>query len=113
MSVRKESIPRTDAGFDVFFRNIGQYTEAQCTGDAPRWTHIPPQARTALAAQYTAWRAAYELTLTPCTGPQKAEKNRLHKAGEKAVRNFINIYLRYHPAVTEEGPFNTRKGQKE
>ena len=101
MSNRHGSIPRPAAEFDAFFANLGQYTDAQCSGDAPRWTHIPPQARSALSARYTAWHAAYLLTLGPCTGPQRSEKNRLRKAADRALRDFINIYLRYHPDVTE------------
>ncbi|MDR0720753.1 MAG: hypothetical protein LBF78_14045 [Treponema sp.] len=106
MGKRNGSIPGPDAEFDVFFKNIGQYTEMKCGGGAPDWTHIPPEARAELARQYAAWQAAYAVTLVPCTSPQTAEKNRLRKVSEKALRDFINIYLRFHPSVTDEDKRN-------
>jgi hypothetical protein len=99
-------IPGPDGEYDVFFMNIGQYTEVKCGGDPPAWTHIPQEARTALGGHYTAWHAAYAATLMPHTATQTAEKNRLRKVSEKALRNFINIYLRFHPGVTEEDKRN-------
>jgi hypothetical protein len=90
----------------MFVRNILMYVSMKCDSNPPVWTHIPQEPRAALAEQYGAWHAAYEITLMPCTRPQIAEKNRLRKVLEKEVRNFINIYLRYHPAVTEEDKRN-------
>ncbi|MDR2617791.1 MAG: hypothetical protein LBC62_02865 [Treponema sp.] len=106
MANKKSYIPHSDAEFDTFVRNILMYVSMKCDSNPPVWTHIPQEARAALAEHYAAWHAAYEITLTPCTRPQIAEKNRLHKVTEKAVRDFVNIYLRYHPAVTEEDKRN-------
>jgi hypothetical protein len=55
---------------------------------------------------YAAWYTAYAVTFKPCTKPETAEKTRQHKLAEKALRNFVNIYLRYHPDVTEEDKRN-------
>jgi hypothetical protein len=95
-------IPRKSAAYEVFFSNLIQYVELQCAGDSPRWTHIPLAARTAIAGEYEAWYAAYAVTFAPCTPPQKAEKRRLQYLTDKALRVFINAYLRYHPDVTDE-----------
>jgi hypothetical protein len=59
-----------------------------------------------LAAAYAGWHAAYEVTLRPCTKPEREEKNRLRKIAEKTARNFVNAYLRYFPEVTEEDKLN-------
>jgi hypothetical protein len=98
--------PRGDAAFDLFFKNLIQYVSQQCTGSTPRWTHIPAAARTAIGDVYAAWYTAYAVTFKPCTRPETAEKNRQHKLAEKALRNFVNIYLRYHPDVTDDDKRN-------
>ncbi|MDR0720049.1 MAG: hypothetical protein LBF78_10475 [Treponema sp.] len=103
---KNKSVPRAEAAFDVHLRNLLSYTEMKCSGTPPAWTHIPPQARSALGGHYTAWHTAYEVTLVPCTSPQRAEKNRLHKVADRAERDFINIYLRFHPDVTEDDKRN-------
>ncbi|MDR0404131.1 MAG: hypothetical protein LBH35_11165 [Treponema sp.] len=106
MAGKHSTIPRGDADFDKFFKNINQYVAQQCGGSSPRWTHIPQAARTALVDVYTAWYTAYAVTFKPCTPPERAEKTRQHKLAEKALRDFINIYLRYHPDVTAEDKEN-------
>jgi hypothetical protein len=100
------SIPRSDAAFDGFVLNVIQYVDLQCAGLKARWTHVPEEARTAQHDYYAAWYTAYAATKKPCTQPERAEKTRLHKVTEKALRNFYNIYLRYHPAVTDEDKEN-------
>ncbi|MDR1306824.1 MAG: hypothetical protein LBK74_04545 [Treponema sp.] len=99
-------IPSGSTAYDTFFKNLIQYVTLQCTGASPRWTHIPQDARDALADQYGAWYTAYSVTRKPCTSPQRAEARRLLKSTRKALRNFINIYLRYHPSVTPEDKEN-------
>jgi hypothetical protein len=74
--------------------------------NALRWTHIPQAARTVLTDIYAAWYTAYAVTLKSCTKPETAEKNRQRKLAEKALRDFVNIYLRYHPDVTDEDKRN-------
>jgi hypothetical protein len=101
MAHKKDYVPTQDAAFDTWFRNLYQYVNAKCgPPDAPQWSHIPAEARAELDAACTAWHAAYEVTLTPCTKPERDEKNRVRKVSEKTARNFVNAYLRYHPAVT-------------
>jgi hypothetical protein len=109
MAHKKDYVPRRDADFDNWFNNLCGYVNAMCeppAPEAPKWTHIPPEARAELNGAYAAWHAAYENTLRPCTPPERAEKRQLHKTSEKTARNFVNAYLRYHPAVT-----NYDKGQ--
>jgi hypothetical protein len=81
------------------------------------WFPIPPslpirgrtfrrQRREKQAASYTAWHTAYEVTLKPHTPTETAEKNRLHESSEKDLETFVNRFLRYDPAVTEEDKRN-------
>jgi hypothetical protein len=101
MAHREDYVPRREAAFSQFFKFINQYVAEKCDGAQPAWTHIPQEARTALAGWFTAWDRAYAVTLQPCTKPQRDEKNRVHKTAEKQLRGFVNAYLRFHPAVTD------------
>jgi hypothetical protein len=102
----KRYIPSRDADFNNWLKFLAQYVNEQCTGTTPRWTHIPQAARTGLDGAYAEWYTAYSVTLKPCTPPQKAEKRRVRKVAEAAVRSFVNIYLRFHPDVTDEDKLN-------
>jgi hypothetical protein len=95
-------VPGGDAAFDAWLKYAGQYVNEQCTGSDSRWTHIPAAARTELNDAYAAWYTAYAVTLKPCTPQQKAEKRRVRGLTEKATRNFVNVYLRFHPDVTDD-----------
>jgi hypothetical protein len=79
-------------------KKVNEYVAAKCTAKA--WTHIPQAAETELDAAYFDWNTAYEITLKPCTPTDKAEKRRIRRVSEKTLRDFINIYLRFHPDVT-------------
>jgi hypothetical protein len=107
MAHKHDYVPTRDAIFDGWFKNLVDYANARCSPpEAPQWTHIPAEARAELNGAYAAWHAAYEITLRPCTRPERAEKNRVRNVSEKTARNFVNAFLRYHPAVT-----NYDKGQ--
>jgi hypothetical protein len=93
----QDYIPGPDAAFNAFFNNLVDYVDQQTEGSAPRWTHIPLDALTSLRA---AWNAAYTATLKPCTSPEREEKNRIRRDSTTGIRSFVNIYLRYHPAVS-------------
>ena len=99
----KDYVPGSDADFNTWFRNLRQYVLSKCNPpDAPQWSHIPAGALTELTDTYTAWSAAYEKTLTPCTKPDRDEKNRVRAVSEKFLRTFVNAYLRFAPAVTDD-----------
>jgi hypothetical protein len=107
MAYRRDYIPKPNADFDAWFRNLADYVNKKCRPpDAPQWSHIPGPALEELNAAYAAWRGAYEITLKPCTKPDRDERKRIRGVSEKTVRGFVNIYLRYHPAVTREDKEN-------
>ena len=96
---RHDFIPRRDADFDVFFRNITMYVTQKTDGANPAWTHIAPADLTALSDSYASWYAIYTLTLSPHTPAQKNEKNRVRRIVERGLREFINMYLRHRPVT--------------
>jgi hypothetical protein len=101
MAHKKDYIPTRDADFDVFFTNLVDYVDQKTGGNVPEWTHIPAPALSALREAHDAWQAAYAATLKPCTKPERDEKNRVRRDSEKTLRDFVNAYLRYYPAVTD------------
>jgi hypothetical protein len=98
----RDYVPGQAARYDLFFKNLIQYVNAKCAGQSPAWTHIPSAALTALSGVYADWYTAYAITLKPCTSQEKAEKRRLQVSSAKALRAFVNAYLRFHPDVTDE-----------
>jgi hypothetical protein len=103
MSTSTDYIPSNPAKFDAFFKNIVQYVSDKCSGATPAWTHIPQAALTELVAKYAAWSAAYGPTLKPtCTKQERDEMRRVLKISQKYLRGFVNAWLRYHPAVTND-----------
>ena len=95
----KDYIPRTDADFNQFFKHITQYVAVKCAGSSPEWGHIPKNDRTALNDVYIAWYSAYALTFQPQPKPVIQEKTRQRGIAEKALRHFVNRFLRYEPVT--------------
>jgi hypothetical protein len=92
-------IPRPDEAFNTFFKNINQYVGLKTTGTNPEWTHIPQAAQTELLSAYTAWYSAFVLTLKPHSSVETKEKNRVRLLSERALRAFVNQYLRFPPVT--------------
>jgi len=88
-------IPRQDAAFEVFFRNLVTYV----LDNYKRWGHIPQEDVGQLENQYTDWSEAYEVTLRPHLPQLTLEKNRVRKASERGLRAFINRFLRWPPVT--------------
>jgi hypothetical protein len=102
----KSFIPSKEAEFDVWFGNLIQYVNTQCSGTPPAWTHIPPEALERLNNAGNAWHAAYAKTLKPYTSVDTEEKNRLHAAAIPVIQDFVNEFLRYSSYVTDEDMAN-------
>jgi hypothetical protein len=98
----RDYVPGPDDDYDKFFKNVIQYCATKTGGATPAWTHIPQAAMTAIGNVYSAWYTAYAVTFKPHTPQETAEKNRQRDSSEKALRDFVKAYLRYHPAVTDE-----------
>ena len=92
-------VPTRDAEFDKFFKYITQYVSLKSNGASPEWGHIPQKDRTALSGVYTQWYSAYALTFQPHIKSVGDEKTRQRKIAEKALRLFVNRFLRYDPTT--------------
>jgi hypothetical protein len=92
---RQDFIPRPDAAFDTFYRNILDYVD----GNNSRWGHIPQNDVDQLEQEFTAWHEAYERTLVPHIPQLTLEKNRVRVTMERALRAFINRFLRWPPVT--------------
>jgi hypothetical protein len=88
-------IPRPDAAFDDFFRNIVDYV----LDNRVRWGHIEQADAYALEGQFADWTAAYNATREPHIPQVTAEKNRVRVITERALRAFINRFLRWPPVT--------------
>jgi hypothetical protein len=95
----KGFIPRPDEQFDMFFKLITQYVATKTAGTTPAWTHIPSTAKTALNTAYENWYTAFANTFKPHSSVETREKNRVRLVSERALRAFINQYLRFPPVT--------------
>jgi len=69
------------------------------TGHPLSGGHISQDARTALSDVYITWYSAYALTFQPHIKSVGDEKSRQRKGAEKALRHFVNRFLRYEPVT--------------
>ena len=88
-------IPRPDPAFDTFYQNLVDYV----IDNNSRWGHIPQDSVDQLEQEFTAWREAYEPTLSPHIPQLTLEKNRVRTEMERALRAFINRFLRWPPVT--------------
>jgi hypothetical protein len=88
-------IPRPDAAFETFYRNLVDYV----LDNNARWKHIPQDNVGDLEAEFSQWTEAYKKTLVPHSPQLTAEKNRIRTEIEKKLRRFINRFLRFGPVT--------------
>ena len=88
-------IPRPDAAFETFFRNLTDFV----IGNNARWKHIPQGDVDQLEQNFSTWNTAYSKTLVPHIPQLTTEKNRVRTTTERALRAFINRFLRWPPVT--------------
>ena len=98
----KNYIPKNDGEFHEFFMNLLNYVTKKAMGSAPVWKHIPAEDLTALTNSFGNWGVAYTSVQKPHTPVETKEKNRVRKASEKFLRDFVNRFLRYPPVTDED-----------
>jgi hypothetical protein len=98
----KPYIPGKDADFDKWLAFLIVYVGKKCEGSPPAWTHIPPEARSALSDAYAVWKAAYEKTTGPHTPVDTEAKNDAKAAAKAVVQPFVAQYLRFPPVTNED-----------
>ena len=93
-------IPRKDAEFDVWFKNLSRYVTLKTSGSPPDWTHISQTEVDALNAAYSAWSTAYAATLNPHSSVERAAKTDARTEAENVIRPFKRRFLD-DPPVTD------------
>jgi hypothetical protein len=88
-------IPRPDAAFDAFFRNLTDYV----IDNRARWGHIPQDDVNGLELAFDDWHQAYNKTLVPHIPQLTAEMRRVRAVQERALRAFVNRFLRWPPVT--------------
>jgi hypothetical protein len=88
-------IPRNDEAFDTFYRNLVDYV----IDNAARWRHIRQDDVDALEQQFNGGAQIFDKTRVPNIPQLTAEKNRVRLACERALRHFINRFLRFEPVT--------------
>jgi len=93
--IHVDFVPRADAAFDTFYWNFVDFV----IDNARRWVNIPQNDVTALDLQFSEWTKAYNLTLVPHIPQLTLEKNSVRTTMERALRAFINRFLRWPPVT--------------
>ena len=90
-------IPRNDAEFNDWFKNLVNYVVSKTNGANPPWDHILLRHILELVAASDDWRNYYTPTLTPHTPAAITAKNDARKRAEscsKVLRTFALRSLR-------------------
>ncbi|MDR2193910.1 MAG: hypothetical protein LBP19_05505 [Treponema sp.] len=98
----KDYLSLSDTEFDKWFKFMNQYVNQKCSGSEPEWTHIPAAVRTAMDNVYASWSTAYARTIGPHTPVDTEAKNDMKDEAKKAIRPFVNQYLRFPPVTDED-----------
>ena len=101
MSDEHYYIPRKDAAFNIWFKNLCQYVTQKCAGSSPAWNHIPQAELAKLNAAYAGWYTAYSATFTPHSPVETRAKDDARKQAESVIKPFKRRFLD-DPPVTDE-----------
>ena len=86
-------VPMNAAKFGAFMRNLLDYVNQNKTA----WSHIPTAAITHLLGLLDTFSDALEATAGPSTSAQILARNIAQREATKALRTFVNQYLRFAP----------------
>ena len=109
----KDFIPRNDADFNAFFKNIFEYVCEKAEKTPKVWTHIPTKDLDLLLVTWEKWEEAYLPTLVPHAPEITKQKNRVRKTTERFLRDFINRFLRHEPVLDIDRDFMRIRNPKD
>ena len=92
-------IPRHDADFNNWFKNIVDYVAIKTGSPDHEWEYIPNSAVTELNEAYTDWLGNYEQTLVPHTPAMTTNKNNARTRSERVIRAFVQRFLHWPPVT--------------
>jgi len=102
MSNKKNYVPRNNADFNNWFKNLTQYVAQKTAGTAPEWDHILKREQDALNAAYVDWYTHYAPTLKPHTSDLTGARNEARSRAEKAIRQFVQRNLYCDPVTNAD-----------
>jgi len=95
MSKRKDYMPTNVLAFTAFLKGVINYANANKTA----WSHIPAQTLVKLLALQDDLETATETAATQPTPAHTLARNNAQAAATKALRLFVNQYLRFDPVT--------------
>ena len=100
MSTRQHDyVPRHDADFEIWFRNIMDYIAEKTAQGENEWEYIPMSAINEFNDAYQDWIAHYIPVQTPHTPAQTTEKNNARTRSERVIRAFVQRFLHWPPVT--------------
>jgi hypothetical protein len=91
----RDYIPQNAAQFNSFMQNILHYVSKM----KQEWGHIPDEPVANLETLYAGFKTAFEATIGAHTPPQTLARNETQAECIKALRAFVNQYLRFPPVT--------------
>ena len=92
---RNDYVPANAGQFSAFMRNMLDYVNSHKT----KFTHIPQAAVNNLLSLFDEFNEALEITQGQHTPAQTLDRNEKQAAATKALRAFVNQYLRFAPVT--------------
>jgi len=92
-------VPRHDADFNNWFKNIVDYVAIKTGSPDHEWEYIPQSVITELNEAYNDWIANYEQTLVPHTPAITTNKNNARARAERVIRAFVQRFLHWPPVT--------------
>jgi hypothetical protein len=97
--MNSDFIPHRFDAFNVWFRHLTEYTVGKTSGTSPLWWHIPQAAMMDFLSVADDWSIAYQAAVDAPSTPTRNERKRVYKVTVKAVRAFVNRFLRCEPVT--------------
>jgi hypothetical protein len=99
---KKSYLPRNNAEFNNWFKNMTKYVELKTSGDPSEWDHILRREQDALNAAYEDWETHYAPTLRPHTSDLTEARNEARSRAERVIRPFVRRNLYCEPVTNAD-----------
>jgi hypothetical protein len=99
---KKTYLPKKEADFAIWIRQLVTYVAGKIAGSPPAWTHIPQAAFEDLTTAYGIWNDAYNARLNNPTKGNTERKRAAHAHLMEVFRPFKGKYLDWDPVTDAE-----------
>jgi hypothetical protein len=94
----RDYIPQNASSFNLYMMTLLDYVESKLTS----WNHVPAERVKDLRNKYNLFADAYQQTIGPKTSTQVHARNETQTNCTKALRLFVNQYLRFDPVTNAD-----------